>query len=372
MSGSEPLDGVLVISMEQAVAAPYCSSRLADAGARVIKIERAEGDFARRYDTVVHGESAYFVWLNRGKESLVADIKDDDDRALLYRIIDGADVFIQNLAPGAAARAGYASEELRRRNPRLVTVDISGYGADGEYADMKAYDLLVQAESGLCSITGRPEGPGRVGVSACDVSCGMYAYMAVLEALIVREKTGEGAAISTSLFAGMADWMTVPLLHYDYGGEIMPRVGLNHPSIHPYGAYGTADGGAILFAIQNEREFARLCADVLLDARLPEDPRFANNEARCIHRTEFDAIINGVFGATGRDDLVHRLRDARIAFGEVNDVAGLSRHPALRRARVDSPTGPVDMPAPPAGARAPGPVPALGAHSEAIRREFTG
>lgn len=372
MSGGAPLDGVLVVSMEQAVAAPYCASRLADAGARVIKIERAEGDFARRYDTVVHGESAYFVWLNRGKESLVADIKDEDDRALLHRIIDRADVFIQNLAPGAAARAGYGSEELRRRNPRLVTVDISGYGAEGEYSDMKAYDLLVQAESGLCSITGRPEGPGRVGVSACDVSCGMYAYMAVLEALIAREKTGEGTAIGTSLFAGMADWMTVPLLHYDYGGEIMPRVGLNHPSIHPYGAYATADGGAILIAIQNEREFVRLCSDVLLDAGLPGDSRFASNEARCAHRADFDAIINRVFGATGRDELVRRLRGARIAFGEVNDVAGLSRHPALRRTRVASPTGPIDIPAPPASARALGPIPAIGEHSEAIRREFAG
>ena len=369
-----PLDGVLVVSMEQAVAAPYCTSRLADAGARVIKIERADGDFARKYDSVVHGESAYFVWLNRGKESLTADIKDTDDAALLHRIINGADVFIQNLAPGAAARAGFGSEALRARNPRLITVDISGYGEEGPFADMKAYDLLVQAESGLSSVTGRPEGPGRVGVSVCDVGCGMYSYMAVLEALIARDATGEGASIKTSLFAGMADWMTVPLMHYDYGGTITPRVGLNHPSIHPYGAYATGDGGQILIAIQNEREFARLCADVLLDADLPKDPRFADNVARCAHRTEFDAVINAVFGTTGRDELIARLRTAQIAFGEINDVAGLSEHPALRRVQVGSPTGPVDMVAPPAlidnRVREIGPIPATGAHSDAIRKEF--
>ncbi len=374
MAAPRPLDGVLVVSLEQAVAAPFCTSRLADAGARVIKIEREGGDFARHYDSVVHGESAYFAWLNRGKESLVADIKSPGDRALLRRMIDRADVFVQNLAPGAAERAGLGAAGLRRRNPRLIAVDISGYGDDGPHAGMKAYDLLVQAESGLCSITGRPEGPGRVGVSACDVSCGMYACMAVLEALIARGRTGEGAWIRTSLFAGMADWMTVPLLHHDYGGRTVERVGLNHPSIHPYGAYDTRDGAPILVAIQNEREFARFCADVLLDAGLPADPRFADNEARCAHRAEMDAVIAAAFSGPGRDELLRRLRDAEIAFGELNDVAGLSDHPALRRVRVDSPTGPVEMPAPPAridgGGREPGPIPAAGAHSEALRKEF--
>lgn len=370
-----PLKGVLVVSLEQAVAAPYCSSRLADAGARVIKIERAEGDFARGYDSVVHGESAYFVWLNRGKESLVLDIKQPEDAALLQRILMKADVFIQNLAPGAAARAGLGTDDLRARNRRLITVDISGYGEEGEYADMKAYDLLVQAESGLCSITGLAEGPGRVGVSACDVSCGMYSYMAVLEALIARDATGEGSSIKTSLFAGMADWMTVPLLHYDYAQKIVPRIGLNHPSIHPYGAYDTQDGGQILIAIQNEREFARLCADVLMDADLPKDPRFESNQARCAHRPEFDAVINNVFGNTGRDELIRRLRAAAIAFGEVNDVAGLSHHPALRRVQIDSPTGPVDLVAPPAlinnGVRDLGAVPEAGAHTDALKKEFS-
>lgn len=370
----QPLDGLLVVSMEQAVAAPYCSSRLADAGARVIKIEREGGDFARKYDNFANGESAYFVWLNRGKESLTANIKDPDDRALLYRILDRADVFIQNLAPGAAARAGFASADLRARNPRLITVDISGYGADGAYADMKAYDLLVQAESGLCSVTGGAEGPGRVGVSVCDIACGMYSYMAVLEAAIARAATGEGCAIETSLFAGMADWMTVPLLHWESDGAGPPRIGLNHPSIHPYGAYPTRGGAPILIAIQNEREFGRLCAEVLERPDLPSDPRFESNIARLDNREPFDEIVNAAFTAIGRDALIERLRGAKIAFGEVNDVGGLARHPAMRRTGIGIADGAVDIVAPPAriegASRGLGPVPMAGADSEAIRGEF--
>ncbi len=375
MADKLPLAGTLVVSLEQAVAAPYCSSRLADSGARVIKIERAEGDFARRYDSVVHGESAYFVWLNRGKESLVLDIKDPDDAALLHRIVGQADVFIQNLAPGAAARAGFGSDALRRNNPKLITVDISGYGEDGEYAGMKAYDLLVQAESGLSSVTGRPEGPGRVGVSVADVGCGMYACTAVLEALIARHATGRGSAIKTSLFEAMADWMNVPLLQFDYGGAAPARVGLNHPSIHPYGAYDTRGGSQILIAIQNEREFARLCSDVLERPDIPGDEKFHTNEARCRNRAALDEIINGVFTARERDALIDCLRSAQIAFGEVNEVAGLSRHPALRRATVATPTGPAEIAAPPArfdgAVRELRPVPALGEHTEKIRREFS-
>jgi crotonobetainyl-CoA:carnitine CoA-transferase CaiB-like acyl-CoA transferase len=371
---SLPLDGLLVVSLEQAVAAPYCSSRLADAGARVIKIERAEGDFARGYDSAVHGEATYFVWLNRGKESLVLNIKDADDAALLRRIIAKADIFIQNLAPGAALRAGLGSAELRKAHPRLITVDISGYGEDGAFADMKAYDLLVQAESGLSSVTGRPEGPGRVGVSACDIACGMYAYMAVMEALLGREKSGVGASIKTSLFEGMADWMAVPLLTYDYGGTIPKRVGLNHPSIAPYGAYPTQDGGEVLISIQNEREFARLCADVLGRPDMPGDERFASNVARCTNRPALDEIVTDAFTAIARPKLLERLRAAGIAFGEINDVAGLSRHPALRRVEIGTPTGPAAIPAPPArldGETRPlGPVPAIGEHTEAIRKEF--
>ena len=367
------LDGILVVALEQAVAAPYCTSRLADAGARVIKVERAEGDFARRYDDVVHGESAYFVWLNRGKESIVLDFKKPDDAGLLKRIVAKADVFVQNLAPGATARAGFGAAELRARHPRLITLDISGYGEEGPYADMKAYDLLVQAESGLASISGTPDGPGRVGVSACDISCGMYSYMAVLEALIARGKTGEGRAIATSLFESMSDWMTVPLLHFDYGGKTVPRVGLNHPTIHPYGAYQTKDGAPILIAIQNEREYARLAADVLERSDLSTDPRFATNAARCGNRAALDEIINRVFSSMPRPDLLTRLKRAQIAFGEVNDVAGLSRHPALRRQEVGTPSGPAAIVAPPARyAGAPGfrPVPAVGAHTQSIRKEF--
>jgi len=371
----KPLEGILVVSLEQAVAAPYCSSRLADAGARVIKIERPEGDFARGYDSAVHGESAYFVWLNRGKESLVLNIKDEADTTLLNNILCRADVFIQNLAPGAAARAGLGSGALREKYPRLVTVDISGYGEEGPYADMKAYDLLVQAESGLSSVTGRPEGPGRVGVSACDISCGMYSYMAVLEALIDRDQTGQGSIIKTSLFEGMADWMNVPLLTYDYSNSIPPRVGLNHPSIAPYGVYPTSDGGEILISIQNEREFERLAADVLGCPTLPTEKNFCNNEARCANREALDKIIVESFTSTDRLVLTNRLKKAQIAFGEINDVAGLSAHPALRRVEVESPTGKVVMAAPPATIngveRQLGPVPDIGEHTEKIRKEFS-
>jgi len=371
----KPLEGILVVSLEQAVAAPYCSSRLADAGARVIKIERPEGDFARGYDSVVHGESAYFVWLNRGKESLVLNIKEAEDSTLLNNILSHADVFIQNLAPGAAIRAGLGSAALRETYPRLIAVDISGYGEEGPYADMKAYDLLVQAESGLSSVTGRPEGPGRVGVSACDISCGMYSYMAVLEALIVRDQTGQGSIIKTSLFEGMADWMNVPLLTYDYSNSIPPRVGLNHPSIAPYGAYPTSGGGEILISIQNEREFERLATGVLQCPTLPNDEKFYNNEARCANRDALDKIIIESFTNTDRLELTERLRKSQIAFGEINDVAGLSSHPALRRVEVESPTGKVVMAAPPATIngveRKLGPVPDIGEHTEKIRKEFS-
>ncbi len=262
-TGALPLKGLTVLALEQAVAAPYCTSRLADAGARVIKIERPEGDFARGYDASVNGLASYFVWLNRGKESLVADIKNPADTALMHRILEGADVFVQNLAPGAAARAGFGSTELRARYPRLITVDITGYGLGHSYSDMKAYDLLVQAESGLAGITGHPAGPGRVGVSVCDVACGMNAHAAVLEALIARGITGEGASLEVSLFSGAADWMNVPLLYFEGTGRVPQRLGLAHPSISPYGAYGTADGSLVLISIQNEREWAAFCAGVL-------------------------------------------------------------------------------------------------------------
>src|SRR5580704_1084452 len=286
-----PLSNLLVVSFEQAVAAPYCSSRLADAGARVIKIERPEGDFARVYDKAAKGLSSYFVWLNRGKQSLVADIKDPNDAALLHRILARADVFIQNLAPGAAARSGFGSAELRKSHPRLTTVDISGYGETGDYAAMKAYDLLVQAESGLASITGHPAGPGRVGVSACDIACGMAAHAGVLEALIARSITGLGDTLKVSLFDGMADWMNVPLLFYEGTGKAPKRLGLAHPSICPYGAFPTIDGALVLIAIQNEREWAEFCARFLDEPDLPKRTGFDTNVARVANRPMVDGHI---------------------------------------------------------------------------------
>lgn len=356
------------------MAAPFCTSRLADAGARVVKIERSEGDFARGYDHVAHGESAYFVWLNRGKESIVLDVKAPDDAAVLNRMLARADVFVQNLAPGAAARAGFASEELRRRHPRLITCDISGYGEDGPYRDMKAYDLLVQCETGLASITGAPETPGRVGVSIADIACGMYAHAAVLQALYQRERTGEGRGVAVSLFDSIADWMTVPLLHQDYAGKAPARVGLNHPSIAPYGAFDLADGHKVAIAIQNEREWRAFCADVLGERELAADARFASNTMRVANRLALDTNIAAYFASLSREEASTRLRRAKIAFGAVNEVADLSLHPQLRRITIDTPTGPVDVAAPPprwdAQPFEARPVPAIGQHTLALRQEF--
>ena len=370
-----PLSGLLVVSLEQALAAPWCSSRLADSGARVIKIERPEGDFARGYDHVAHGESSYFVWTNRGKESVVLDIKQPEDAALLRRMVARADIFIQNLAPGAAERAGFGSAELRRHHPRLITCDISGYGDSGPCRDMKAYDLLIQCETGLAAITGAPEAPGRVGVSIADIACGMYAHAAILQALYARERTGQGAGLAVSLFDAVADWMTVPLLHSEYGGRAPARVGLNHPSIAPYGAYPAGDGRDVVISIQNEREWRNLCERVLERPDLADDPRFVSNTRRVANRPALDAEIIGGFSRFGHAALVERLRAARIAFGSVNEVADLSDHPHLRRIDVATPTGPVRCVAPPAmvageGASHPGRVPALGEHSKALRREF--
>ncbi len=367
------LEGVLVVALEQAVAAPYCSSRLADAGARVIKIERAEGDFARGYDASVHGQSSYFVWLNRGKQSLVADIKHPADAALLQRIVARADVFIQNLAPGAAERAGFGAAALRARYPRLITVDISGYGAGHAYADMKAYDLLIQAESGLADITGHPAGPGRVGVSVCDIACGMAAHAAVLEALIARGVTGQGRAIGSSLFDGMADWMTVPLLYTEGTGQAPARVGLAHPSICPYGAFPLTDG-LVLLSIQNEREWASFCAIVLGDATLATRAGWDSNTARMAQRAVVDTRVGASLAPLGREQAAARLRQAGTAFGFVNDVTAFALHPALRRVTVQTPGGPASLVAPPAlvDGVAPvlGPVPSVGEHSALIREEF--
>ena len=370
-----PLDGILVVSVEQAVAAPLCSSRLADAGARVIKVERPEGDFARHYDRVVNGDSAYFVWLNRGKESIVLDIKKPDDAALLGRMIARADVYIQNLAPGAADRAGIGSAAMRRRHPRLVTCDISGYGDEGPYRDMKAYDLLVQAEAGLCMVTGTPEAPGRVGVSVCDIAAGLNALSGIGQALYQRERTGAGSGVKVSLFGGMADWMNVPYLYQVHDGAPPPRAGLHHPSVAPYGAYAAADGKQVLISIQNEREWRMLCTEVLERPALADDPRFDSPIRRMENRAALEDIVRTGLRRWPRARLMERLRAARIACGALNEVAEFAEHPQLRTVTYGAPGGPATAVAPPVirdgEEPAYGPVPRLGEHSRTIRAEFS-
>lgn len=344
---SQSLTGLKVIALEQAVAAPYVSGRLARMGATVIKIEREEGDFARRYDSFVDGQSAYFVWLNAGKQSLVLDIKQPEDAKRLQALISGADVFIQNLAPGAAARAGFDSLALRKANPRLITCDISGYGEEGEYVERKAYDLLIQAETGLASVTGRPEGPGRVGVSVCDIGAGMHALIGILEALYERTHTGVGKGVKVSLFDGMADWMSVPLFQQEFTGQSPSRVGLAHPSIAPYGVFTTNDDVQVLLSIQNEREWKNLCEQVLSRPFWVAHPDYCTNENRVKNRAVLDRDIQDIFSAVDRATLTAALQNAGIAFGELNSVAELSRHPHLRRITVESPRGPVQLVASP-------------------------
>ena len=368
-----PLDGLLVVALEQAVAAPLASCRLADAGTRVIKLERADGDFARTFDTAANGQSAYFAWLNRGKESLVVDIKVPEDRDLVLRILGRADVFIQNLAAGAAARAGLGSDDLRRRFPRLVTCDISGYGEHGPYADMKAYDLLVQAETGLISINGAPGEYGRVGVSICDYATGVAAALGVNEALVRRARTGRGSAVRVSLFDVLAELMAVPLLQHDYTGAGPERVGLAHPTIAPYGGFTTRDGATLVISVQNHREWASLAGDVLGRPELADDARYATNTARMERRDEVDGMVRAFFGQRTRAEMERLLRAARVAYGALNDVAGLSAHPQLRRWAVASETGRIDMPAHPNAALAAAETPRLpevGEHSAFLRREF--
>lgn len=368
------LEGVLVVSVEQAVAAPYLSCKLADAGARVIKVERPEGDFARDYDHLVHGESAYFVWLNRGKESVCLDLKQEEDRAILMNIVGRADVFIQNLAPGAVERLGFGWEALRRKYPRLITCSISGYGDEGPLRDLKAYDLLVQAESGLSAITGNEHGSARVGVSVCDIAAGMTATQAVLQALIGRASTGEGRHIAVSLYHALSDWMNVPYLQFAYGGQTPARSGLSHPTIAPYGSYVCADGKSVLFSVQNEREWTVFCGEVLGRPDLAQDPRFSSNSARVRNREALDAEIVPSFASLARDDMSERLQAARIAYGKVSTLDDVASHPQNRYMSVDTPTGPVRLMAP--GALVDnvvpsfGAVPALGADTARIRQEF--
>jgi len=367
-----PLSGLLVVALEQAVAAPMCTCRLADAGARVIKIERPEGDFARGYDDVAHGQSSYFVWLNRGKQSVVLDLTKAEDKAVLAAMIAHADIFVQNLKPGAVEKLGFPIAELRRQYPRLICCSISGFGETGPLAMRKSYDMLIQAESGLASITGTTE-PSRVGVSVVDIAAGMNAYESILECLIARARSGEGAELSISMFDAMADWMTVPLLQQE-GGTPPRRIGLAHTSISPYGAFQNRDGVEILISIQSDREWRVLAAKVLDDAALAADPEFATNVARVKRRAETDGKVAAVFAKLDADALEQKLATADIAFARVNGPAELARHPHLRRISVGTPRGAVSYPAPAerhaAATRHYGPVPALGEHTDKVRAEF--
>ena len=371
-----PLQGKLVVALEQAVAAPFCSSRLADFGARVIKLERAEGDFARNYDHAVKGQSAYFVWLNRGKESVVVDIKKPADMALIHALLAKADVFIQNLAPGATERAGIGSDELRQKYPRLITCDITGYGDEGPYKEMKAYDFLIQCETGLAAITGGPSEPSPVGISLCDIAAGMYSVIGISQALLQREITGKGTGLKVSLFDSLSDWMSVPLFLQENTGKAPARIGLAHAGLAPYGAYGCGDGRQIVISIQNEREWIRFCAEVLGKPSLAGEPAFKDNPTRVANRPALDAEIDAVFSQYSRDELATRLEDAGIAFGRLNEVADLSTHPQLRRSTVGSVAGDLSLVASPIRTSdaqgTPSAIPEIGAHTDAIRREFAG
>lgn len=373
MGLGKELDGFLVVALEQAVAAPYCSLLLADAGARVIKVERPEGDFCRHYDSGADGQSTWFAWLNRGKQSLVLDYNQPKDAALLRRLIGAADVFLHNLSPHALARRGFSGAALRALNPRLVNLQITGYGSDGAAGRMKAYDFLVQAESGVCSVTGTAQNPARVGVSICDIATGLTGFSAILRALLGRSRSGEGVDLSISMFDVMADWMNMPLLAQRYLPGKPARMGLTHSMLAPYGAYDTGDGRQILIAIQNNREWAEFCRAVLGQPVLADDPQFTDNAARVANRAALDQQIERVFLAHDRDAIATMLGAAKIAWAHLSSVEDLSTHPFLRQtpaqfgaARIMLADLPVKTDTPRAQA-----VPALGQHSAAIRQEFS-
>jgi itaconate CoA-transferase len=373
-----PLDGLLVVALEQAVAAPFATRQLADLGARVIKIERAgAGDFARGYDTSVLGQASYFVWLNRGKESVELDVKSDEGRAAMAALLARADVFVQNLAPGAAARLGLGAAELLARHQRLICCSVSGYGPDGPYAGKKAYDLLVQCEAGLLSVTGTPEAPCKAGISVADIAAGMYAYTGVLTALYERERTGRGSSFEVSLLDALGEWMTQPYYYTVYGRAEARRTGARHASISPYGPY-QARGGEVFIGLQNEREWAVLCERVLGRPELAADERFATNPDRVKHDDELTEIIEGVLGSMTPDEVVARLDAAGIASARLRTPAEFAAHPQLeardRWREAATPAGPVRALLPPVtvpGREAVmGAVPALGQHTESVLAEF--
>ncbi len=374
-----PLRGLLVVALEQAVAAPFATRQLADLGARVIKVERrGAGDFARGYDRSVHGQSSYFVWLNRGKESLELDVKEPGDLAVLTALLARADVFVQNLAPGAAGRLGLGAEALRARHPALITCSVSGYGDQGPYRSKKAYDLLVQCEAGLLSVTGGPDAPAKAGISVADIAAGMYAFSGILTALYERERTGQGTNVDVSMLEALGEWMSQPVNFTVYGQHPARRTGARHTSISPYGPYTVAGGGQVFIGIQNEREWAVLCQQILGRPELITDERFATNVDRVAHDTELTVIIEAALAGFPADRLTDRLDQAGIANARLRTPQEFAGHPQLaardRWREVDTPGGPVEALLPPVTVpgREPlmGPVPALGEHNEAIRAEL--
>jgi crotonobetainyl-CoA:carnitine CoA-transferase CaiB-like acyl-CoA transferase len=373
-----PLDGILVVSLEHAIAAPFCTRQLADLGARVIKVERpGAGDFARAYDSRVKGQSSHFVWTNRSKESLALDLKDAPQLDALKKLIAKADVLVQNLAPGAAARMGLSFEALHQQHPRLIVCDVSGYGDDGPYRDKKAYDLLIQAEAGLLSVTGTPDTPSKTGASMADIAAGMYAYSSILAALLQRDRTGEGSHIDVSMLESLAEWISFPMYYAFDGQSPPPRTGASHASIYPYGPFATRDG-AVILGIQNEREWAVFCDKVLGDRQLALDPRFDAGAKRNQHRAQLQSIILEVFASLPTEEVEKRLDEAQIANGRMNDMAGLWAHPQLkardRWRSVASPGGEIPALLPPG--RNNGfeyrmdPIPAAGEHTRAILAEL--
>jgi itaconate CoA-transferase len=376
---ARPLDGITVVSLEHAIAAPFCTRQLADLGARVIKVERpGAGDFARAYDQRVRGQASHFVWTNRSKESLALDLKDPEALAVLKALLERADVLVQNLAPGAAARMGLSYEALHARHPRLVVCDISGYGEDGPYRDKKAYDLLIQSEAGLLSVTGTPQEPSKAGISIADIAAGMYAYSGILAALMQRDKTGEGSHIDVSMLESLGEWMSFPLYYAFEGAPPPPRTAASHAAIQPYGPFPTGDGGTVMLGLQNEREWKLFCEKVLQDAAIASDPRFDNNARRSDNRAELKALIVDAFSRLSTVQVEQRLDEAQIANARMNDMAGLWAHPQLKaRERwrtISTPSGEIPALLPPGRNSSfdyrMDSVPAVGEHTEAILREL--
>ncbi|MCO5117991.1 MAG: CoA transferase [Burkholderiaceae bacterium] len=376
---TRPLDGITVISLEHAVAAPFCTRQLADLGARVIKVERpGSGDFARGYDQRVRGQSSHFTWINRSKESLALDVKQPQAKAALMQLLKTADVLVQNLAPGAAARMGLSYQALKEHNPRLIVCDISGYGADGPYRDKKAYDLLIQSEAGFLSVTGTPETPSKSGISVADIAAGMYAYSNILSALLLRARTGAGSHIDVSMLEAMGEWMGYPMYYTFDGAPPPPRTGASHASIYPYGPFTASDGATVMLGLQNEREWKTFCDAVLQRPEVATDARFASNAQRNQHRAELQALILEVFAALTAAQVIERLDAAAIANARVNDMAALWAHPQLQARQrwrsVGTPAGAVPALLPPGVNSAfdyrMDAVPAVGQHTAAILAEL--